>query len=115
MGEKKTPLHYAACNDACHSLRMLIKKGASVHPLDYKGRTPLQAAAELGELVHINLISFAVRLESMASLHRAVPVQMYFHFPDSLQIFFRVIISVIFWKIAKTRIQWKGNELTILC
>ena len=51
-GECQTPLHYAACNDATNALRTLVKKGASLHPRDYKGRTPLQAAAELGKYLH---------------------------------------------------------------
>ncbi|XP_071485683.1 uncharacterized protein [Diadema antillarum] len=46
-GENQTPLHYAARNDACKTLRALIKRGATLRSRDYKGRTPLQVAAEL--------------------------------------------------------------------
>ncbi|XP_071503565.1 uncharacterized protein [Diadema antillarum] len=45
-GENQTPLHYAARNDACKTLRSLVKRGASLQARDYKGRTPLQVAAE---------------------------------------------------------------------
>lgn len=47
--EKQTPVHYAAKNDACNSLKMLIKMKCKYdNVLDYKGRTPLFVAAELG-------------------------------------------------------------------
>ncbi|XP_072017913.1 LOW QUALITY PROTEIN: uncharacterized protein [Amphiura filiformis] len=46
-GENQTPMHYAARNDACSALRVLQKAGANIHCRDYKGRTPLQVAAEL--------------------------------------------------------------------
>eukprot|EP00794_Sanderia_malayensis_P005153 gene5153-5803_t len=46
-GENQTPIHYAAKNDACNALTALIDKGASLDDRDYKGRTPLQVAAEL--------------------------------------------------------------------
>ncbi|XP_072170582.1 uncharacterized protein [Diadema setosum] len=45
-GENQTPLHYAARNDACKTLRALVKRGAFLQARDYKGRTPLQVAAE---------------------------------------------------------------------
>nr|AOR07029.1 transient receptor potential channel-like protein [Saccoglossus kowalevskii] len=45
-GEQQTPLHYAAKNDACNSLKTLIRRGAHIHATDYKRRTPLQVAAE---------------------------------------------------------------------
>eukprot|EP00794_Sanderia_malayensis_P014065 gene14065-15531_t len=46
-GEYQTPTHYAAKNDACSSLKMLLSLGCNVHDIDYKNRTPLQVAAEL--------------------------------------------------------------------
>lgn len=56
--EKQTPVHYAAKNDACNSLKMLIKMKCKYdNVLDYKGRTPLFVAAELG----INMIFFIIR------------------------------------------------------
>lgn len=51
-GEHQTPVHFAARNDACHSLKMLIKLGVKYKDeRDYKGRTPLHLAAELGTFV----------------------------------------------------------------
>ena len=41
-GENQTPLHYAAKNDATHSLKTLLKYGADIDDRDYKERTPLQ-------------------------------------------------------------------------
>ncbi len=49
FGEFQTPTHYAAKNDATQSLKMLLKLGGNVHDRDYKNRTALQVAAELGE------------------------------------------------------------------
>ena len=42
-------MHYAAKNDADSALKMLVKIGAEVNCRDYKERTPLQVAAELGK------------------------------------------------------------------
>nr|WDP79884.1 transient receptor potential cation channel subfamily A member 1-8 [Apostichopus japonicus] len=47
-GENQTPLHFAARNDACEALKLLVKMKANLHSRDYKQRTPLQVAAELG-------------------------------------------------------------------
>ena len=49
FGEKQTAVHYAAKNDADSALKMLVKIGADVNCRDYKERTPLQVAAELGK------------------------------------------------------------------
>ena len=47
--EKQTPVHYAAKNDAVSSLKMLIRKGCKYDDVrDYRGRTPIFVAAELG-------------------------------------------------------------------
>ena len=49
-GEKQTPVHFAARNDACNSLRALIRAGCEYKNVrDYKGRTPIHVAAELGK------------------------------------------------------------------
>ena len=40
--ENQTPIHYAAKNDACQSLEILLKRGANMEDKDYKDRTPLQ-------------------------------------------------------------------------
>ena len=48
-GENQTSVHFAARNDACQSLKALIKAGCKYKDeRDYKGRTPLHLAAELG-------------------------------------------------------------------
>lgn len=47
FGEKQTPTHYAAKNDASKALRMLLKLGGRMDDTDYKKRTPLLVAAEL--------------------------------------------------------------------
>ena len=50
-GENQTPIHYAAKNDADSALKELINIGADVNCRDYKQRTPLHVAAELGMLI----------------------------------------------------------------
>jgi ankyrin repeat protein len=53
-GEEQTPVHFAARNDACQSLKALVKGGAKYKDVrDYKGRTPLHLAAELGQYTSI--------------------------------------------------------------
>lgn len=49
-GEMQTPIHYAAKNDAGQALKMLLKLEANMEDRDYKNRTPLQVAAELGRI-----------------------------------------------------------------
>ena len=56
-GENQTPIHYAAKNDADSALKELINIGADVNCRDYKQRTPLHVAAELGKLLGYNLVS----------------------------------------------------------
>ena len=52
-GELQTPVHFAARNDACLSLKALIKKGCLYKDVrDHKLRTPLHVAAELGMKWH---------------------------------------------------------------
>ncbi|XP_038666132.1 transient receptor potential cation channel subfamily A member 1-like isoform X2 [Scyliorhinus canicula] len=46
--EWQTPFHYAAKYDATNSLQCLYDKGANIHVLDYKQRTPLYLAALYG-------------------------------------------------------------------
>nr|XP_008292068.1 PREDICTED: uncharacterized protein LOC103366189 [Stegastes partitus] len=46
--DQQTPLHYAAKNDAVGSIRLLLQAGAAISCTDYKLRTPLQLAANLG-------------------------------------------------------------------
>ena len=61
-GEKQTPTHYAAKNDAAKSLKVLLKLGGGMEDRDFKQRTPLQVAAELGMSCQIlsfsNFVSF---------------------------------------------------------
>lgn len=40
--ELQTPIHFAAKNDACQALKLLINYGASINCRDYQNRTPLQ-------------------------------------------------------------------------
>ncbi|XP_066927224.1 uncharacterized protein [Clytia hemisphaerica] len=47
-GEKQTPIHYAARNNAVATLKVLLRLGASITDRDYKARTPLFVAAENG-------------------------------------------------------------------
>ena len=48
-GEEQTPVFYAAKSDATNSLKALIKKQCKYKLVrDYKGRTPIHVAAELG-------------------------------------------------------------------
>uniref|UniRef100_A0A4W5PBD9 Uncharacterized protein n=1 Tax=Hucho hucho TaxID=62062 RepID=A0A4W5PBD9_9TELE len=46
--DHQTPLHYAAKNDAVGAVRVLLQYGADISARDYKRRTPLQLAANLG-------------------------------------------------------------------
>lgn len=49
-GEEQTPLFYAARNDATKALAVLIKNSCEYKlNRDYRGRTPLYVAAELGK------------------------------------------------------------------
>ena len=50
-GEEQTPLFYAARNDASKALAVLIKNNCEFKDIkDYRGRTPLYVAAELGKI-----------------------------------------------------------------
>ena len=51
-GENQTPTHYAAKNDAAKALKVLLKLGGRMEDRDYKQRTPLQVAAELGMVIY---------------------------------------------------------------
>ena len=42
FGEQQLPIHYAAKNDGCKSLKMLLGYGANIDSRDSKNRTPLQ-------------------------------------------------------------------------
>ncbi|KAJ8306386.1 hypothetical protein KUTeg_016931 [Tegillarca granosa] len=65
-GEEQTPVHYAAKNDACISLRTLIKLECDYKTVrDYKGRTPLHLAAELGKLKYCTNLLEKKRRESL--------------------------------------------------
>jgi uncharacterized protein len=46
----RTPLHYAALDDAAESVRALIDAGADVDARDQAGNTPLHFAAQEGSL-----------------------------------------------------------------
>lgn len=63
--EKQTPLHFAARNDAVEACKILVKCDADIEAKDYRKRTPVYVAAELGSL-HCNLTN--VRLHNKAAL-----------------------------------------------
>ena len=42
LTEEQTPIHFAAKNGACQSLKMLLAYGADIVSKDSKNRTPLQ-------------------------------------------------------------------------
>jgi ankyrin repeat protein len=42
LNEQQTPIHFAAKNGACQSLKMLLAYGADIVSKDSKNRTPLQ-------------------------------------------------------------------------
>ena len=46
----QTPLHYAARYDSPASVKKLVEMGARLESRDYRGRTPLLLAAELGRM-----------------------------------------------------------------
>lgn len=46
--ELQTVMHFAARNDAVESCKILKKLGADIEVRDYRGRTPVHVAAELG-------------------------------------------------------------------
>uniref|UniRef100_H2ZZT3 Si:ch73-193i2.2 n=1 Tax=Latimeria chalumnae TaxID=7897 RepID=H2ZZT3_LATCH len=46
--DQQTPLHFAAKNDAVSAVRALCKHTADLHVRDYKQRTPIHLAADLG-------------------------------------------------------------------
>ena len=50
FGEKQTPIHYAAKNNAVESLKTLLKFNANINDRDYRNRTPIFIAAETGIL-----------------------------------------------------------------
>jgi ankyrin repeat protein len=48
--ENQTPVFYAAKSDATNSLKALIKQGCKYKLVrDYRNRTPIHVAAELGK------------------------------------------------------------------
>lgn len=49
IGEKQTPIHYAAKYNAVSSLKVLIENRVDYNDRDYKDRTPIFLAAEMGE------------------------------------------------------------------
>jgi hypothetical protein len=59
-GEEQTPIHFAAKNDACKSLKALIAYGVDVSCRDYQERTPLQVAHCLcfRFTLYLNLVTF---------------------------------------------------------
>ena len=51
IGEKQTPIHYAAKYNAVSSLKVLIDNRVDYNDRDYKSRTPIFLAAEMGKLL----------------------------------------------------------------
>lgn len=52
LNDRQTPIHFAAKNGACQSLKMLLAYGADIVSKDSKNRTPLQVCK-----IHPNTIS----------------------------------------------------------
>lgn len=48
LGERQTAIHFAAKYNAVGSLKVLIEHKVNYNVKDYKGRTPLFVAAEMG-------------------------------------------------------------------
>ena len=48
-GEGQSPIHFAAKYNAVNSLKVLIENRAEINDRDYKRRTPLHLAAEMGK------------------------------------------------------------------
>eukprot|EP00118_Oscarella_pearsei_P013731 m.112623 g.112623 ORF g.112623 m.112623 type:complete len:838 (+) comp37445_c0_seq1:51-2564(+) len=55
-GELQTPLHFAARSDAIDCLRIMLEAKCDIENRDYKGRTPLQIAAELDRSESVSLL-----------------------------------------------------------
>ena len=69
-GELQTPLFYAARNDATKALGVLIKAGCEYKEVrDYRQRTPLYVAAELGKWPTLSL-SFTNGLQGIPKPER---------------------------------------------
>lgn len=47
-GELQTPIHYAAKYNAVGSLKVLLQSNAGMNDRDYRQRTPIFIAAEMG-------------------------------------------------------------------
>ena len=74
-GENQTPVHFAARNDACQSLKALVKLGCKYKDeRDYKMRTPLHLAAELGKIIQIcsNTLGFVSKMLVSNTLTAAI-------------------------------------------
>lgn len=56
--EKQTPLHFAARNDAVEACKVLVKCGADIEAKDYRKRTPVYVAAELGIFEKFHCLRF---------------------------------------------------------
>ena len=55
-GEGQSPIHFAAKYNAVNSLKVLIENRAEINDRDYKRRTPLHLAAEMGKkIIYPNL------------------------------------------------------------
>ena len=50
-GEDQAPIHFAAKNDAIHSLNMLLGYRADIDARDGKNRTPLQVRRSLNRVL----------------------------------------------------------------
>ena len=52
-GELQSAIHYAAKYNAVGSLKVLLQNKARMNDLDYKQRTPLFLAAEMGKSIFL--------------------------------------------------------------
>ena len=100
----QTPLHYAAKNDACFSLKALIKAECDYKNVrDYKGRTPIHLAAELGE-AKTSCKSLEIMLKTFVQLlDRSETAKLLLELPDpaSARVEDNQGQTAIVWMIAK--------------
>ena len=79
VGELQTPIHFAAKNDACQALKLLIAYGANVNCRDYQNRTPIQVEfyVSLISYIYVPLPDFASFAKRARSPQKDMPIIAY--------------------------------------